>query len=163
MVLDTDRWHWAVSTGPRRQSRQARSDGLLNMQGLGQVATARRKGRAVAEHSLLAADARTDLVSGGVPSRERDIGVVLVTGAGASRAFGVNGKPMPLMGDWSDDLVRKLASRTGYREVTQRPTIVRRSRAKRQQTRGACLRLNPASTVGGPREGGSSSAGLVGP
>jgi hypothetical protein len=27
---------------------------------------------------------------------------VLVTGAGASRAFGVNGKPMPLMGDWSD-------------------------------------------------------------
>ncbi len=74
------------------------------------------------EHSLLGADAETDLVTGGVPAGERDIDididVVLVTGAGASRAFGVNGKPMPLMGDWSDHLVRELGSRIGYREAT---------------------------------------------
>lgn len=39
---------------------------------------------------------------------ERDIELVLITGAGASRAFGVN-KPMPLMGDWVADLVKRLA------------------------------------------------------
>jgi hypothetical protein len=50
-------------------------------------------------------------------SLERDIDVVLVTGAEASRAFGVNGKPMPLMDDWPDHLVRKLGQRIGYREV----------------------------------------------
>jgi hypothetical protein len=51
-----------------------------------------------------------DLITDGVASRERDIGVVLVAGAGASCAFGVNGKPMPLMGDWSlPDLMRHLA------------------------------------------------------
>lgn len=61
---------------------------------------------------------RADLITGGVAARERDIDVVLVTGAGASRAFGVNGKPMPLMGDWSDHLVRQLGQRSGYREAT---------------------------------------------
>ena len=54
------------------------------------------------ERGLAGEDTRGDLITGGVASRERDIDVVLVTGAGASRAFGVNGKPMPLMGDWSD-------------------------------------------------------------
>jgi len=58
------------------------------------------------------------VITGGVGSRERDIDVVLVTGAGASCAFGVNDKPMPLMGDWSDHLVRKLGQRIGYREAT---------------------------------------------
>ena len=39
---------------------------------------------------------------------ERDIDLVLVTGAGASCAFGVNGTSLPLMATWSDHLVRKL-------------------------------------------------------
>jgi hypothetical protein len=72
----------------------------------------------VTEHSLAGEDTRKDLITGGVASRERDVDVVLVTGAGASRALGVNGKPMPLMGDWSDHLVRKLGQRVGYREAT---------------------------------------------
>lgn len=42
------------------------------------------------EHSQ-GGEVRTDLITGGVASREGDIDVVLVTGAGASRAFGVNG------------------------------------------------------------------------
>ena len=41
------------------------------------------------------------------PDTERDIELVLITGAGASRAFGVN-KPMPLMVDWVADLVKRL-------------------------------------------------------
>jgi hypothetical protein len=40
---------------------------------------------------------------------ERDIELVLVTGAGASRNLGVR-EPLPLMSDWSTYLVRKLAS-----------------------------------------------------
>jgi len=72
----------------------------------------------VTEHSLAGEDTRKDLITGGVASRERDVDVVLVTGAGASRAFGVNAKPMPLMSDWSDHLVRKLGQRIGYREAT---------------------------------------------
>jgi hypothetical protein len=43
-----------------------------------------------------------------VPSRERDIDWVIVTGAGASWELGVNGVKMPLMGDWSGALVKKL-------------------------------------------------------
>jgi len=49
------------------------------------------------------------------PDTDRDIDLVIVTGAGASRAFGnpnamaVNGtSAMPLMKDWSDSLVKKL-------------------------------------------------------
>jgi hypothetical protein len=63
-------------------------------------------------------DLKTGLITSGPGSGERDIDVVLVTGAGASRAFGVNGEPMPLMGDWSDHLVRKLCQRIGYLEAT---------------------------------------------
>jgi hypothetical protein len=51
----------------------------------------------VTEHGLTDGDTRTALITGGVAPQERDIDVVLVTGAGASRAFGVNGKPLPLM------------------------------------------------------------------
>jgi hypothetical protein len=72
----------------------------------------------VIEHGLTDGDTRTALITGGIAPQERDIDVVLVTGAGASRAFGVNGKPMPLMGDWSNHLVRKLGQRMGYREAT---------------------------------------------
>jgi hypothetical protein len=38
----------------------------------------------------------------------RDIALVLVTGAGASTAFGSNRKPLPLMAQWSDLIVKKL-------------------------------------------------------
>lgn len=63
-------------------------------------------------------DPRADLITAGAATAERDIDVVLVTGAGASRAFGVNGVPMPLMGDWSDHLVGKLGQRMGYLDAT---------------------------------------------
>lgn len=43
---------------------------------------------------------------------ERDIELVLVTGAGASYEFGVNGTKVPLMGAWSDALVDKLSRRS---------------------------------------------------
>jgi hypothetical protein len=59
-----------------------------------------------------------DLITGGIATRERDIDVVLVTGAGASRAFGVNGTAMPLMSDWADHLVGKLGRRMGYLDAT---------------------------------------------
>ena len=59
-----------------------------------------------------------DLLTGGVAAQERDIDVVLVTGAGASRAFGVNGTLMPLMNDWADHLVGKLAVHSSYLEAT---------------------------------------------
>jgi hypothetical protein len=62
--------------------------------------------------------AKTDLITGGTVTQERDIDVVLVTGAGASRAFGVNGTLMPLMGDWADHLVGKLIQRMNYLEAT---------------------------------------------
>jgi hypothetical protein len=39
----------------------------------------------------------------------REIPLVLVTGAGASRDFGLNGQQLPLMAEWADLLVRKLA------------------------------------------------------
>lgn len=45
-------------------------------------------------------------------SGERDIDLVLVTGAGASREFGVNHTRIPLMGEWSDALVEKIRSRS---------------------------------------------------
>jgi hypothetical protein len=49
----------------------------------------------------------------------RDIDLVLVTGAGASRSFGAGGQPMPLMADWSDALVGKLSrGAIGYLEAT---------------------------------------------
>jgi SIR2-like domain len=59
-----------------------------------------------------------DLISPRRQAGERDIDIVLVTGAGASCAFGVNGTRLPLMGDWSDKLVRALGQRIGYREAT---------------------------------------------
>ena len=42
---------------------------------------------------------------------ERDLDLVLVTGAGASREFGVSDRPMPLMADWSESIMEKLSSR----------------------------------------------------
>jgi hypothetical protein len=59
-----------------------------------------------------------DLISPRRQAGERDIDIVLVTGAGASCAFGVNGTHLPLMGDWSDKLVRSLGQHIGYREAT---------------------------------------------
>ena len=49
---------------------------------------------------------------------ERDIDCVLITGAGASCFLGVEGHRIPLMADWSRELVRKLATGTGYVQVT---------------------------------------------
>jgi len=72
----------------------------------------------VTEQGPAAGNSKTDLITGNVAPRERDIDVVLVTGAGASRAFGVNDAPMPLMADWADHLVRKLGQRMGYLEAT---------------------------------------------
>jgi hypothetical protein len=43
-----------------------------------------------------------------VMTPDRDIDYVIVTGAGASREFGVDGKKFPLMGDWSNALVQAL-------------------------------------------------------
>jgi hypothetical protein len=49
----------------------------------------------------------------------RDIDLVLVTGAGASRDFGINRSQLPLMADWSEDLVQRLRQRAnGYPEAT---------------------------------------------
>lgn len=49
---------------------------------------------------------------------KRDIELVLVTGAGASRSFGVNQTKLPLMPDWSEYLVQKLAGNMpGYAEL----------------------------------------------
>jgi len=47
---------------------------------------------------------------------ERDIELVLVTGAGASRSFGVAGQQLPLMQDWSDAVCETLI-RTDYRHL----------------------------------------------
>jgi hypothetical protein len=58
-----------------------------------------------------------EIASGG-NDRSRDIDLVMVTGAGASREFGVNGTKLPLMGDWSDALVKKLSQRGQYLEAT---------------------------------------------
>ncbi len=50
---------------------------------------------------------------------ERDIELVLITGAGASREFGVRGGSLPLMGDWSDALIKKLSQRNlSYLDAT---------------------------------------------
>lgn len=50
---------------------------------------------------------------------ERDIDLVLVTGAGASCSFGVNNTRLPLMGDWSNDLVQRLSEKgIGYLQAT---------------------------------------------
>jgi hypothetical protein len=46
--------------------------------------------------------------------QDRDIELVLVTGAGASREFGVNGTKLPMMGEWSDALVDKLRPPMNY-------------------------------------------------
>jgi hypothetical protein len=62
---------------------------------------------------------KTDLITGGLPPRDRDIDLVLVTGAGASCAFGVKGTRLPLMSDWCDYLVGKLSQRISYLETTR--------------------------------------------
>lgn len=50
---------------------------------------------------------------------DRDIELVLVTGAGASRDFGINGSQLPLMAEWSEDLVTRLGKRaSGYSQAT---------------------------------------------
>jgi hypothetical protein len=61
---------------------------------------------------------RTDLVAGDGRGQPRDIDLVLVTGAGASTEFGVNGTKLPLMAEWSDSLVSKLAQRINYLDTT---------------------------------------------
>jgi hypothetical protein len=48
---------------------------------------------------------------------DRDIDLVLLTGAGASREFGAGGSKVPLMGDWVEPLFMKLASE-GLSEIT---------------------------------------------
>jgi hypothetical protein len=58
------------------------------------------------------------LIAGDGHGRPRDIDLVLVTGAGASTEFGVNGTKLPLMAQWSDALVAKLAQRSNYLEAT---------------------------------------------
>jgi hypothetical protein len=51
---------------------------------------------------------------------DRDIDFVLITGAGASRAFGVNQTQLPLMDDWSEALVKRLRETgPGFLEATQ--------------------------------------------
>lgn len=47
------------------------------------------------------------------------IDLVLVTGAGASREFGGNREPLPLMNDLSEALIRKLQVHPGYLEATR--------------------------------------------
>lgn len=49
-----------------------------------------------------------------VTSDERDIDIVIVTGAGASREFGMNYTTLPLMGDWAKALVEKLRMHPPY-------------------------------------------------
>lgn len=49
---------------------------------------------------------------------EADIDLVLVTGAGASRSFGVGGQPLPLMGDWANFLAQRLMSTANAIEAT---------------------------------------------
>lgn len=59
--------------------------------------------------------------SSGEMVQDRDIDLVLITGAGASREFGERDKPLPLMADWSDALVDKLwktNTSTSYLEMT---------------------------------------------
>jgi hypothetical protein len=55
---------------------------------------------------------------GATPSGEHDIDVVIVTGAGASREFGINWTTLPLMGDWCDELVSKLQLHPPYLTAT---------------------------------------------
>ena len=45
---------------------------------------------------------------------DRDIDFVLVTGAGASCAFGAGGKRLPMMEEWSDHLVKALLNKGGH-------------------------------------------------
>lgn len=57
-------------------------------------------------------------MASGTGDTEHDIDLVLITGAGASTAFGVNGGRLPMMREWSDLLVHKLAGAgTAYLEL----------------------------------------------
>ena len=50
---------------------------------------------------------------------DRDINLVLVTGAGASREFGVNARKLPLMSDWCASMAQELAEGpAGYLQAT---------------------------------------------
>jgi hypothetical protein len=52
-------------------------------------------------------------------STDEDVELVLVTGAGASCGLGVDGKRIPLMAEWSDHLVKRLAeSGRGHVQLT---------------------------------------------
>jgi hypothetical protein len=64
---------------------------------------------------------------------DRDIDLVLVSGAGASHEFGINGQKVPLMSAWSDSLVQKISSRswaylaaTGLEKNLDGPTFEQR-------------------------------------
>jgi hypothetical protein len=54
----------------------------------------------------------------------RDIELVLITGAGASREFGRDNKPLPLMTQWCDAIVEKLGGVPGYVDATGLSTSV---------------------------------------
>ena len=46
------------------------------------------------------------------------IELLLILGAGASREFGANREPMPLMADFSDAIIAKLYSKPGFQDAT---------------------------------------------
>jgi hypothetical protein len=51
--------------------------------------------------------------------RERDIDFVMITGAGASREFGVNGTKLALMGYWCEALIKRLnATNLTFTDIT---------------------------------------------
>ena len=50
---------------------------------------------------------------------ERDIKLVLITGAGATHEFGANARKVPMMAEWSNSLIDKLGEASGsYIEAT---------------------------------------------
>ena len=82
-------------------------------------------------------------------SLTRDIDLVLVTGAGASHEFGVNGTKVPLMATWSNALVDKLWQRSpSYVEATGLDRNL--SGPEFERRLGAFLRLVEALPLIGP-------------
>ncbi len=53
---------------------------------------------------------------------ERDIALVLVTGAGASRSFGMQ-QPFPLMKDWPSSLIRKIVNAQSQNTIAMRTML----------------------------------------
>jgi hypothetical protein len=71
---------------------------------------------------------------------DRDIDLVFITGAGASCEFGIGGKKLPLMSEWSDALVDKLfRANTSYQKATGLTKQL--SGPKFEQTLGHFLRV----------------------